>query len=194
MVFDTIAFFQFVDFTHLKIYDGNSTHNDVIAFVHHSQYSYYLDVKSITSSSHQVFLTFTVEAFVKTGFSAKILQTSNENLDPKAKFCTVTNPCKVNEGHCYHNQQCSKGLSCGHDNCPDHLGYANKTNCCYEHCQEWLDLENGILTSPNYPNSYPNNVECSWTITALHNQTVAIQFLDFEVNTYLRILPVVISI
>ena len=133
------------------------------------------------SSGHIMFVTFSSSTAVGTGFFAKIRKTSAR--DPLATFCTVTNACKANEGHCYHDQQCQKGLLCGLRNCPLALGYANDTNCCYEHCNDWLDLENGILTSPNYPYNYPANTECAWTVSApQHSQIVTVQFTDFEVN------------
>ena len=131
---------------------------------------------------------FSSDYYVDIGFFAKIHQTSTKNKDSLAIFCTFTNPCKANEGHCYHDQQCHKGLLCGHSNCPLALGYANDTNCCYEHCNDWLDLENGILTSPNYPYSYPIRTECAWTISApQHSQIVKVQFLDFEVRGILKL-------
>ena len=148
-------------------------------------YESYHIAKTVESSGHVMFVTFSSMIEVGTGFFAKIRKTSAR--DPLATFCTVTNPCKANEGHCYHDQQCHKGLLCGLRNCPLDLGYANDTNCCYEPCNDWLDLENGILTSPNYPNSYPANTECSWTIHApQHNQIVKVQFVDFGVRGILK--------
>ena len=137
---------------------------------------------TVESSGHDMFVTFFSTISVGSGFFAKIHKTSVR--DPLATFCTVTNPCKANEGHCYHDQQCHKGLLCGLRNCPVTLGYHYDTNCCYDLCNDWLDLENGILTSPNYPNNYPTNKECSWTISAPHkSQIIRVQFVDFEVSS-----------
>ena len=138
-----------------------------------------------------MFVTFSSDIFVGTGFFAKIRKTSAR--DPLATFCTVTNPCRVNEGHCFHDQQCHIGLKCGYKNCPIALGYANDTNCCFETCNQWLDLENGTLKSPNYPSPYPYSTECAWTINAPNeNQTVKLEFLYFDLSDgygydYLRI-------
>ena len=130
-------------------------------------------------------ITFTsLWEWVDKGFFAKIQYVPFEDSDSLATFCTVSNPCKVNEGHCYHNQQCFKGLKCGNNNCPVALGYANDTNCCYEHCNEWLDLDNGILTSPNYPNNYDVHTECTWVINASQGQILTLLFHDFEVDCY----------
>ena len=139
----------------------------------------------ITSSANEMHVTFSSDNKVATGFFAEIHQTLAQERDPLATFCTESNPCKANEGHCYHVRQCQKGLQCGRKNCPAALGYDNDTNCCYELCNDWLDLENGDLTSFGYTNNYgyPRNTECSWTINAAHqNQIVRLQFEDFKVS------------
>ena len=174
----------------MKAYNGNSSWHDLLAHVHYHvhQGSNAHTIDTFTSSGSEMLVEFSSDYYVDIGFFAKIHQTSTKNKDSLATFCTVTNPCKANEGHCYHDQQCHKGLLCGTRNCPLALGYANDTNCCYEPCNDWLDLENGILTSPNYPNYYPTNTECAWTISApQHSQIVKIQFLDFEVGGILEL-------
>lgn len=40
----------------------------------------------------------------------------------------------------------------------------------------------GVLTSPDYPNNYPNNVECRWVIRAVGPTTVKLVFMDFQVE------------
>lgn len=40
----------------------------------------------------------------------------------------------------------------------------------------------GVLTSPEYPNNYPNNVECRWVIRAAGPATVKLVFVDFQVE------------
>ncbi|XP_072010324.1 cubilin [Engystomops pustulosus] len=37
---------------------------------------------------------------------------------------------------------------------------------------------NGFVTSPNYPNAYPRNTECDWTIIVPDGEAVEIQFQD----------------
>ena len=47
-------------------------------------------------------------------------------------------------------------------------------------------FESGEIKSPNYPNSYPNNAECTWVITAPKNYTVNLRFQSsFSVNNAL---------
>lgn len=40
----------------------------------------------------------------------------------------------------------------------------------------------GVLTSPEYPNNYPNNVECHWVIRAAGLTTIKLVFVDFQVE------------
>ncbi|XP_032700051.1 CUB domain-containing protein 2 [Lontra canadensis] len=40
----------------------------------------------------------------------------------------------------------------------------------------------GVLTSPEYPDNYPNNVECHWVIRASGPATVKLVFMDFQVE------------
>ena len=168
----------------MKVYDGNSTWHDQLAHVYKKHFdSYYDEIIAVASSGNYMSVTFSSEDYVSTGFYTKIYQRPAKDRDPLATICTVTNPCKADEGHCYHDQQCHMGLRCGLRNCPLAMGYANETNCCYDFCNSWLDLENGLLTSQNYHSNYPTHKECSWTISApQQNQIVKLRFVDLQVS------------
>ena len=43
-------------------------------------------------------------------------------------------------------------------------------------------MGSGKLQSPNYPNNYPENKDCSWIITASFGFNVALDFETFEVR------------
>ena len=43
-------------------------------------------------------------------------------------------------------------------------------------CKDWLNINSGFLTSPDYP-----TIDCSWVITASIGSTILIQFDVFEV-------------
>ena len=45
-------------------------------------------------------------------------------------------------------------------------------------CDEWLDLVNNKLTSPNFPKAYDPLTKCSWNLTAPQGHYV---ILDFEI-------------
>ena len=50
-------------------------------------------------------------------------------------FCTVENPCGINQGDCDSNDACLDGLICGFNNCPPSLGCDSEVDCCFERCK-----------------------------------------------------------
>ena len=44
-------------------------------------------------------------------------------------------------------------------------------------CKDWLNINSGYLTSPEYPTQ-----DCSWVITVSISSTISIQFHTFEVK------------
>ncbi|CAH1989272.1 unnamed protein product [Acanthoscelides obtectus] len=42
----------------------------------------------------------------------------------------------------------------------------------------------GAIKSPGYPNPYPNNIDCSWTINTKPGQQILLSVEDFEVESY----------
>ena len=46
-------------------------------------------------------------------------------------------------------------------------------------CETWLDIKKNILMSPDYP----NNINCSWLITAKFRSYIILNFEFVEVNT-----------
>ena len=51
-------------------------------------------------------------------------------------------------------------------------------------CFFYLDAsnQNQSLSSPNFPEDYPNNAKCTWTITAPATQFVYINFVNFSLE------------
>ena len=47
-------------------------------------------------------------------------------------FCTLENPCDVNQGDCDSNDVCEDNFVCGLNNCPESLGYDSAVDCCYK--------------------------------------------------------------
>ena len=45
-------------------------------------------------------------------------------------FCTIDEPCEVDEGDCDSNDECKNHLFCGSNNCPDSLGVLSSVDCC----------------------------------------------------------------
>ena len=49
-------------------------------------------------------------------------------------------------------------------------------NIYHDPCQDWLDLINMKVTSPNYPDPYDPLEHCTWTITAPPGHFVTLNF------------------
>ncbi|XP_067908925.1 deleted in malignant brain tumors 1 protein-like isoform X2 [Heterodontus francisci] len=41
----------------------------------------------------------------------------------------------------------------------------------------------GSFTSPNYPEHYPDNQQCTWCIQVSHNQKIKLEFVDLQIET-----------
>ena len=46
------------------------------------------------------------------------------------------------------------------------------------------DRPSALVTSPNYPNTYPHTIDCTWRVTAPANHKVQLQFVGdvFEIE------------
>ena len=108
------------------------------------------------------------------GFKAN-MHIEEANTNNMTNACNVTNPCNVNEGHCHYDGQCEGTLKCGSSNCPQNSDHA--TNCCYNYCEQFLDMENEILDF-YLPHGlyYRDMQECSWLIHVAHNQVITVNF------------------
>ena len=118
---------------------------------------------------------------IRRGFKASIIF-EEANTDNKTNACTVLNPCHINEGHCHYDGQCYGTLRCGHNNCPQNSDHG--TNCCYDYCGQFLDMENGILDYYMPHGTYYQDMqECSWLIQVEKHQLISLEFIDrFDVS------------
>ena len=46
------------------------------------------------------------------------------------EFCTIDEPCEINEGDCDSNDECKNYLYCGSNNCASSLGFLSSHDCC----------------------------------------------------------------
>ena len=126
----------------LNIYDGYSSDE---VYLLGSLIGYDIPSK-ITSSGNQMLVTFVSDHFGKDlgiGFLANIHEQPKPAADPKARDCSIADPCNPEEGHCQSDFECKGTHRCGENNCPS--GFLKTTNCCYDYCGKWLDMENGTL-------------------------------------------------
>ena len=51
-------------------------------------------------------------------------------------------------------------------------------------CENGLDMTMKTIQSPNYPNSYDNNLSCKWLISVPHGYHITLKFLQFDVRYF----------
>ena len=49
-------------------------------------------------------------------------------------------------------------------------------------CEKGLDMTMKTIQSPNYPDSYDNNLSCKWLISVPHGSHITLKFLQFDVS------------
>ena len=49
-------------------------------------------------------------------------------------------------------------------------------------CQDWLDLVNKKLTSPNYPEWYDPSTVCKWNLTTEKGHYISLDFEHIDVS------------
>ena len=96
-------------------------------------------------------------------------------------FCTVDQPCGVDQGDCDFDNQCSNGLKCGDDNCPAALGFQNGTDCCGDPCQGF-DMQSNTVKTFNYPYFYGFDYYCYEVLTTSQGSTISLEIVDFVVS------------
>ena len=58
----------------------------------------------------------------------------------------------------------------------------NYTPLPMKKCQKGLDMTMKTIQSPNFPDSYDNNLVCKWLISVPHRSHITLKFLDFDVR------------
>ena len=51
-------------------------------------------------------------------------------------------------------------------------------------CEVGLDMTKKTIQSPNYPDSYDNNLSCKWLISVPHGSHITLKFLQLDVGLF----------
>ncbi|KAM9466666.1 CUB and zona pellucida-like domain-containing protein 1 [Clarias gariepinus] len=99
--------------------------------------------------------------------------------------------CGYNQGWCSCSSSCQYYGNC----CHDYYYYCSQTTSDYGKttsgtwgtsevpCGGYLTAPRGVFFSPNYPNHYPNNARCTWTLSAGELQVVSINFMFVDLES-----------
>ena len=60
------------------------------------------------------------------------------------------------------------------------LGIINR----FGECDGYFTTPNGILTSPSYPDNYPKNAECVYTISQPTGTAIVLTFLSMDIHSW----------
>lgn len=161
---------------YLRIFDGNVFNKkDLIVQLTGSNIP--SNVSSLGSQMLIVFTTDYIESSI--GFKATITK-KNTSLNHLSNLCNISTPCGINEGHCHYDGQCAGTLKCGQNNCPP---FIQGTNCCYDYCKQYYDVENGIIDFLFPHPVFTNDMEeCSWAVHASDNHTISVELFDISVS------------
>jgi hypothetical protein len=90
------------------------------------------------------------------------------------------NECESDHHGCA--QRCINTL--GGYKCDCEIGYELNVDgkTCDSACGGYLKVENGTITSPNFPRPYPPNKKCVWEIEAKRQYQITLNFTHFEVE------------
>uniref|UniRef100_A0AC35U840 Metalloendopeptidase n=1 Tax=Rhabditophanes sp. KR3021 TaxID=114890 RepID=A0AC35U840_9BILA len=130
---------------------------------------------------------------IKIKMNSKLILSNSESLSSKILFA-------IKDG--YNNKIKYIAMSKGEDNVnSEYISKSNYLFLTFSHnflnnfpidiaeyeimCGGTIKASNGYIESPNFPNLYPNNVTCLWTIEVPKTKLVAIKFhyLDIETST-----------
>ncbi|KRY12598.1 Tolloid-like protein 1 [Trichinella patagoniensis] len=123
--------------------------------------------ENIKSTTNKMRVRFVSDASVeKYGFSFNFIKEFDE--------------CKTTNHGCHH--KCVNTL--GSYRCECDIGYELHSDgkSCEDACGGYLKGENGSLTSPNFPNLYPNKKRCVWEIKAHSQYRIFLNFTHFDLE------------
>lgn len=122
----------------------------------------------ITSHSNRMRISFRSDNTVqKSGFAAI--------------FITDIDECAMNNGGCMHD--CQNTIGSYVCLCRDGFTlHENGHDCKAGDCNHVIDAPRGIISSPNYPDSYPKGAYCTWRLQTTSGHRVVLTFSAFDIE------------
>ncbi|XP_028397706.1 dorsal-ventral patterning tolloid-like protein 1 [Dendronephthya gigantea] len=95
-------------------------------------------------------------------------------------FFSEVDECEENNGGCEHN--CRNTIGSYECYCMEGYELHSDAKNCEPKCGGELKDSNGTITSPSYPDSYPDNKKCIWSIRAPPLHQIKLSFKEFELE------------
>lgn len=149
-------------YDYLEIRDGHEETSPEIG-----RYCGYKIPEDIKSSGNKLYVKFVSDGSVqKAGFAATFVKEYDE--------------CATDEHGCGHI--CVNTL--GSYKCECKIGYELHSDGrkCEDACGGYIDLANGTIQSPSFPDLYPPNKNCVWQIVAPDQYRITLNFTHFDME------------
>ena len=75
------------------------------------------------------------------------------------------------------------------DDISEHIGFSafiHFSPLPSKQCENGLDMTMKTIQSPNYPDSYDNNLTCKWLISVPHSSHITLKFLQLDVGLFVN--------
>ncbi|XP_032664724.1 tolloid-like protein 2 isoform X1 [Odontomachus brunneus] len=149
-------------YDYVEVRDG---HNEDSALI--GVYCGYKIPPDIKSTGNQLFVKFVSDSSVqKAGFSATFMKEFDE--------------CKLTDHGCEHD--CINTLGGYECSCKVGFELHSDGKHCEDACGGFFDDNNGTITSPSFPESYPGNKNCVWEIIAPPQYRITLNFTHFDLE------------
>nr|CAB3264299.1 Tolloid protein [Phallusia mammillata] len=150
-------------YDYLEVRDGSTEDSELIG-----RFCGYDRPDDIKSTGNTLWIKFVSDASVnKAGFAASFFKERNE--------CST-----ANNGGC--QQNCINTLGSYKCSCFPGFELRRDGRTCEAACGGFVTTLDGEITSPNWPQDYPTNKQCTWQIVAPPQHKITIQFDKFELE------------
>ncbi|XP_063907254.1 tolloid-like protein 1 [Zophobas morio] len=127
---------------------------------------------------------------VSEGSTMKIIFSTDNSVERSGfalTYSTVGNKCDKFGGNCHH--RCVSLQTYRKCICPENYTTENNLDCS-RGCHYEIASPSGIISSPNYPNYYQNNANCTWRFKTTPGHRIQIVFSDIQTtdcDDYVRV-------
>ena len=149
-------------YDYLEVRDGHLTNSPLLG-----KFCGYKVPESVRSNSNKLLVKFMSDSSVqKAGFSANFIKEFDE--------------CSDSDHGCEH--QCVNTL--GGYRCECRIGFELHSDGkkCEDACGGVIDVTNGTIVSPSFPDLYPPNKNCIWEIIAPQSFRITLNFTHFDLE------------
>ncbi|KAL4084328.1 hypothetical protein QTP88_028152 [Uroleucon formosanum] len=185
-IWEIIAPIQFkitLNFTHFDL-EGNNLHQ---AECEYDRVEVYSKIGSDKLRKHGVYCGQEAPSMITSEANALRVEFESDSSVHKTGFAAVfftdMDECAVNNGGCQHECKNTPGSY----ECTCNNGFTlheNKHDCKEGGCKHEISAPRDVISSPNYPDSYPGRKDCVWHFTTTPGHRIKVLFDTFEMEPH----------